>query len=46
MENKEWYYYDMEKGRLILKPDVPQKAKESYEEFYKEDKKSIIVTDI
>lgn len=46
MTNKEWYYYDMEKGCLLLTPNAPQKAKESYEEFYKEDKKSITATDI
>ena len=34
MENEEWYYYDIKNGRLILKPDAPQEAKESYEEFY------------
>lgn len=41
MENEDWYYYDITKGRLILKPDAPQEAKESYEEFYANEKPGI-----
>ena len=45
MENKEWYYFDIEKCCYKLKPDASQKAKKSYEEHYKEDKKSNIIID-
>ena len=33
LKNKEWYYFDIEKCCLKLKPDAPQKAKESYKEY-------------
>ena len=36
MENKEWYYYDFEKKKYFLTERAPRKAKESYDEFYKE----------
>lgn len=34
MENKDWYYYDEEAGIFKLTDKAPQKAIESYEEFY------------
>ena len=43
MENEEWYYFDKKECCYKLRPDAPKKAKESYEEFYKEDKKSNII---
>lgn len=36
MENKEWYYYDAENEKFVLTDKAPEKAKKSYEEFYKE----------
>ena len=33
LKNKEWYYFDIEKCCYKLKPDAPQKAKESYKEY-------------
>ena len=35
MINKEWYYFDVSKMRYVLTDKAPQKAKESYEKFYK-----------
>lgn len=36
MTNKEWYYYDYEDGErgIKLTDKAPEKAKESYDEFY------------
>jgi len=39
MKNAEWYFFDYEKRKYMLKKDVPKKAKESYERFYKEPKR-------
>ena len=36
MSNKEWYYFDEEDFKYKLTDKAPQKARESYEEFYKE----------
>lgn len=36
MENEEWYKYDWKKEKYVLTDKAPQKAKESYEKFYKE----------
>lgn len=36
MTNKAWYYYDMKEHRLKLTDEAPDKARKSYEEFYKE----------
>jgi len=35
MENKEWYYWDKEEWKYKLTDKAPQKAIESYNEFYK-----------
>lgn len=35
MENEEWYEYDFEKRRYVLTEKAPEKAKESYKQFYK-----------
>jgi len=35
MENKDWYYYDDEEGIFKLTDKAPQKAIDSYNEFYK-----------
>ena len=37
MENKEWYYYDDEEGIFKLTDKAPQKAIDSYIEFYNDD---------
>ncbi len=36
MENKEWYYFDSKEFKYKLTDKAPEKAKKSYEEFYKE----------
>lgn len=36
MENKEWYKFDFEKRMYVLTDKAPKKAKESYEEYYKQ----------
>lgn len=36
MKNPEWYYFDEEDFCYKLTDKAPEKAKESYEEFYKE----------
>ena len=36
MENEEWYEYDWKNKKYILTNKAPEKAKESYEEFYKQ----------
>ena len=33
--NKDWYKYDDKNKKYILTSKAPQKAKESYNEFYK-----------
>ena len=35
MENDEWYYFDGDLKKYVLTDKAPEKAKESYEEFYK-----------
>lgn len=39
LTNKKWYYYDYDKLMYILTKEAPQKAIESYNEFYKKLKK-------
>lgn len=36
MRNKEWYYFDKDAWRYRLTEKAPDKAKQSYKEFYKE----------
>lgn len=36
MEKKEWYRFDFQKRKFVLTDEAPEKAKESYEHFYKE----------
>ena len=36
--NKDWYYYDEKKEIFVLTKKAPQKAIESYKEYYKENK--------
>lgn len=36
MTNDKWYYFDFEKRRYMLTEDAPQRAKDSYTEYYKE----------
>lgn len=36
MTNEDWYYFDGKAKKYRLTPKAPQKAKESYDEFYKE----------
>lgn len=35
MKNKDWYYYDVKTGRYKLTDKAPQKAIDSFNEFYK-----------
>jgi hypothetical protein len=39
LTNKKWYYFDEKEWCFKLTDQAPQKAKESYEKFYKELKK-------
>lgn len=34
MENEEWYYFDYKKGKFVLTDKAPEKAVESYKDFY------------
>lgn len=47
MEDKTWYEFDFKKRKFVLTNNAPEKAKESYEEFYKErnraDKEGVVV---
>lgn len=36
MENENWYEFDKEKGKYVLKGDAPKEVKDSYIEFYEE----------
>ena len=36
MENKAWYFFDEEEWMYKLTDKAPEKARISYEEFYKE----------
>ena len=36
MEDESWYYYDWNEMKYKLTSKAPQKAIESYKEFYKE----------
>ena len=35
MTNKEWYYFDRKEFRIKLTDKAPEKARQSYEDFYK-----------
>lgn len=35
MNNPDWYYFDYEVKKYKLTDKAPQKAKDSYKEFYK-----------
>lgn len=35
MENNEWYTYDVNAQRYVLTDEATDKARESYEEYYK-----------
>lgn len=35
MNNEKWYEFDFEKRMFVLTDEAPDKAKESYKEFYK-----------
>ena len=34
--NEEWYYFDYQKRKFVLTDKAPKKARESYDEYYKE----------
>lgn len=34
LENEEWYYHDKKKNRYVLTDKAPEKAKQSYNEYY------------
>lgn len=36
MTNDEWYYFDYQKRKYVLTDKAPEKAKDSYKQFYKE----------
>lgn len=36
MENAEWFYFDVEIGKFVLTDKAPEKAKQSYDEYYKD----------
>lgn len=36
MENEDWYEFDFEKKMYVLTDKAPEKAKESYEEWLKD----------
>ena len=36
MKNEEWYYFDYNKRKYVLTDKAPDKAKRSYNEYYKE----------
>lgn len=36
MGNDDWYYFDYDKKKYVLTDKAPAKAKESYEDYYKE----------
>ena len=36
LQNKEWFYFDEKEWKYKLTNKAPQKAIESYKEFYKE----------
>lgn len=40
MSNSEWYYFDSEKWRYVLTDKAPEKARESYAEFYESEFKT------
>ena len=35
MENDEWYYFDEDAFKYVLTDKAPEKAVESYKEYYK-----------
>lgn len=37
MENEEWYYYDEQEEIFKLTDKAPEKAKESYRQFYEDE---------
>ncbi len=36
MENEDWYEFDFAQRRFILTDKAPQKAKDSYKQYYQE----------
>ena len=34
MTNDEWYYFDYQKRKYVLTDKAPEKAKDSYKQFY------------
>lgn len=36
MTNEEWFFLDAEKRKYVLTEKAPEKAKNSYEQYYKE----------
>lgn len=36
LKNKDWYTYDYDKCRYVIKDTAPEKVKENYKRFYKE----------
>lgn len=36
LKNKDWYYYDVKTGKYKLTNNAPQKAIDSYNEYYKQ----------
>lgn len=36
MKNEKWYRFDEELEKYVLTDEAPQKAKESYKEFYED----------
>ena len=45
MKNKDWYYFDKDEFKYRLTDKAPDKAKESYDEFYNELNMGVIYDD-
>jgi hypothetical protein len=43
MTNEEWYYFDYKSRKYMLTDKAPKKAKDSYEQYYKEVEHEYIV---
>lgn len=36
MEDESWYYFDLKKRKYVLTDEAPEKARQSYVEYYEE----------
>ena len=46
MTNEEWYYFDYKENKHKITDKAPEKAKKSYNEYYKQLKKQVMAVNV